>query len=241
MEQLLNSYSLTVLLLGTILLVIFAVISIKKKKLSEDGKKILFWGIVTATIIPTLLMAGSTIYLNTISSSGGPVHWHADFEIYKCGEKINLKDPEGFSNKIGTATLHEHNDERIHLEGLVMEPGDASIGNFFHVIGGELTASSYSVPTNKGIVSSENGERCPSGEIGEVQVFVYRTDDEDYYYQEKIENPSDFIIRDTPLVPPGDCIIVEFGQAKERTDRLCEQYKVAEEIEKLKGEREKIN
>ncbi len=232
MEDLLNSYALNVLLLGTILLVLFAVISLKKRKLSEDSKKMLFGGIITATIIPTLLMAGSTIYLNTISSSGGPVHWHADFEVWSCGRQVELVDPKGFSNKIGTATLHEHNDKRIHLEGLVMESLDASLGNFFNVVGGHLSTNSFSMPTTDGDVYFENGQSCQEG-VAEVQVFVYRTDENNQFFQEKLDNPVDFIIRDNSAVPPGDCIIVEFDTPKDKTDKLCKSYQVAEEIEEI--------
>ena len=66
--------------------------------------------------LSTGILIGSTIYLNTNSDSGGPVHWHADIEFWACGNEIELRDPTGFSNKIGTGTLHEHDDHRIHLD-----------------------------------------------------------------------------------------------------------------------------
>ena len=106
-EQILLNYSLQLLLLGAVVLVVAAIISLHKKHLTEKWKEMLFFTIVAGTIIPTLFMAFSTIYINTISSSGGPVHWHADIEVWACGKEIELKDPKGLSNKIGTATLHE--------------------------------------------------------------------------------------------------------------------------------------
>ena len=189
-------------------------------------------------MLPTLYMIVSTVYLNTISSSKGPVHWHADIEIWSCGKELELQDPEGsFSNKIGTATLHEHNDKRIHLEGVVVEPHDASLGKFFRVIGGEITPTSITVPTNTGPAVLTNGTMCPNGEQGTVQAFLFRTDDDGYYTQTKLADPQDHIIAPYSTVPEGDCIIVEFGASKARTDRLCQSYEVALEIDKLKGEK----
>lgn len=236
-EHLLNTYSLYLLLLGSILLVLFAIIALKAKKLGDEGKKVLFLSIVIATLIPTIVMSASTVYLNVISSSGGPVHWHADFEVWSCGREIDLKDPEGWlSNKIGTATLHEHNDKRIHLEGVVLKPEDASLGKFFDVVGGTLTPSSYSIPTSEGMLTAQNGDSCQSGS-GEVQVFAYRTDKDNYYSQVKLPDPQNYIIAPFSSVPVGDCIIVEFDVPKERTEKMCRSYIVAEEIGKLKGEK----
>ncbi|HVF68965.1 MAG TPA: hypothetical protein VNA13_00185 [Xanthomonadales bacterium] len=236
-EHLLNTYSLYLLVFGTASLAILATIALKAKKLSEDSKTLLFIAIIGVTLIPTLVMSGSTVYLNTISSSGGPVHWHADIEIWKCGTEVDLKDPKGLSNKIGTSTLHEHNDKRIHLEGVVLKPEDASLGNFFHVIGGSLASGSFSVPTNEGLLSVKNGDTCLTSDVGEVQVFSYSTDSEGYYQQQKLLNPQDHIIAPTSIVPSGDCIIVEFDTPKDKTDKMCRSYKVALEIGKLKGEK----
>lgn len=236
LEHTLSSYSLNVLLLGTICLAVFAFISLKKKHLSAAAKKTLFLGIAAAALVPTIVMATTTIYLNVISSSKGPVHWHADIEIFACGQELNLKDPEGFSNKIGTATLHEHNDKRIHLEGVVVEHDDASLGEFFKVIGGNLSTTNLAVPTNEKVATYQNGDACPTG-AGEVQVFVYRTDAEQYYSQEKVTDPAAYILAPESQVPAGDCIIVEYDTPKAKTDKICRSYKVAEQIGKLKGER----
>lgn len=237
-EVLLNTFSLYLLAFGVIALTILAVIALKIKNLSEDNKKLVFLAIVLVTLIPTIAMSASTVYINTISSSGGPVHWHADIEIWKCGEKMNLKDPVGrFSNKIGNPTLHEHNDERIHLEGVVLTPLDASLGRFFEVIDGRITSTTLEVPTNEGQMIFNNGDFCPGDISSAVQVFVYTTDENDTYTQRKLEEPENYIISPESIVPAGDCIIVEFDAPKEQTDKLCRSYKVAEEIDKVRGGR----
>lgn len=236
-EHLLNTYFLYLLAFGAVSLAVLAGLALKAKKLTEESKKLVFLSIVLVTLIPTIVMALSTVYINTTSSSGGPVHWHADIETWNCGYELNLKDPKGISNKIGTSTLHEHNDKRIHLEGVVLKPQDASLGNFFHVIGGHLTATSFSMPVNEGVFSVQNGAQCGDNGSGEVQVFVYRTDKDNYYTQEKISNPQNYIMAPFGSVPVGDCIIVEFDTPKDVTDKMCRSYKVALEIDKLKGEK----
>lgn len=233
-------------------------------------------------IAVTLFLIGSTVYLNVNSSSGGPVHWHADLEIWACDQELELRDPTGrLSNKIGTATLHEHNDTRIHLEGVVVEERDASLGKFFYVIDGNLTDSNVVVPVNgadngdyfeddteatidtatqKYIVDNYidagdegdfatfiDGQTCPNGEQAEVQTFVYSVAkdsngnirkvtvdgvEKTVYTQRKLDNPQDYVITDESIVPPGDCVIVEFAPTKDYTDKICFQYIVqTEELE----------
>jgi hypothetical protein len=238
LEVAISQTSYNVLIAASIILAILVTISLRTKHPTAHLKKFLFLSICTFVMLPTLYMSIATIYLNTVSASSGPVHWHADIEIWNCGEEVNLKDPVGMlSNKIGTATLHEHNDKRIHLEGVVVKSGDSSLGKFFRVIGGEITPTSVTVPTNSGQLPLTNGSTCHDGQAGQVQTFVYKVDKDNYYTQKKIENPQDYNISPQSNVPPGDCIIVEFGPVKDKTDKLCRSYVVANEIGKLKGER----
>jgi hypothetical protein len=237
-ENLLDTYSLYLLAFGVVSLAVLAVIALKVKNISEDNKKLIFLAIVFVTLVPTIVMSASTVYVNSISSSGGPVHWHADIEVWSCGKEVELADPKGrLSNKIGTATLHEHNDKRIHLEGVVMESHDASLGSFFRVIGGSIDNTTINIPVNEGILTLNSGDYCPDNSIAEVQVFAYSVDKDGYYTQEKLEKPQDFVMAPHSTVPEGNCIIVEFDEPKNKTDKLCRSYKVAEEIEKVKGER----
>ncbi len=235
LEQVLNTYSLYLLLFGSIFLIVLALVALKAKKLSPDNKKILFLSILVSALIPTIVMSASTVYLNVVSSSGGPVHWHADFEVWACGKEVDLKDPKGLSNKIGTPTLHEHNDKRIHLEGVVFAPTDASVGKFFQVVGGQLSSGSFSLPTNNSNLSVKNGTNCPGQTMSEVQMFVYKTDKDNHYSQQKIADPANYVISPFSVVPQGDCIIVEFDSPKDKTDKLCRSYKVSEKTGKVKG------
>jgi len=217
-----NSINFTLLASGALFVLILFAIYIKEK--SEFLNNLLFWSMALVILANTLYLGGSTIYLNSISVTGGPIHWHADFEIWNCGKKLDLVNPKGLSNKVGTPVLHEHNDGRIHVEGVVVDFDEIALGNFFKVVNGQLTKTSLLVPTTEGNIMIQNGQLC-SGEPGELQVFVFKTL-ENVYSQGKLENPARYVLTGKSNVPPGDCFIVEFDRPKEKTDKLCEQYKV---------------
>lgn len=257
-----TSMSLRIVGVSALALFILIGIAILTKDKVEALKKPLFIMMATIMAGSTLFLGASTVYLNISADSGGPVHWHADIEFWVCDNEIELIDPTGFSNKVGTSTLHEHNDRRIHLEGVVVDDkNDASLGKFMHVIGGAITDSALVIPVNpdgtifedeydgdgpsdpfpnaandyvvtsngKRYVKVLNGQTC-SGVPSEVQVFVYQFNKEDdTYKQVKLANPKDYTIADDSIVPPGDCVIFEFGPSKDKTDKLCEQYGVRDD------------
>ena len=231
--------SLKIILIAGGIAIVLVIGAILHGNLQERGKWILFLGIAIPIVIATLFSAGSTIYLNVISSTKGPVHWHTDFEIWKCGEKIDLKDPTGLSNRLGSAVFHEHGDDRLHVEGVVVNPRDASLHNFFDFIGGELSLNKLLVPTNEGFLTALDGERC-NGQPGKLQVFVYSIGNPDdnknwIYQQKKIDDFTDYILAPYPGVPPGDCIIIEYDVDKPLTDKLCSSYALAVEQGELRG------
>lgn len=234
LEETIRSLSFITIFISTFLLLAFAGISLYVKPLTSSAKKLLFICISVVAIAETLFLAGSTIYVNVISYSKGPVHYHADFEIYHCGKKIDLLDPTGLSNKIGTSTLHEHNDDRIHLEGVVIQEDDQSLGKFFNVIGGYINAESISFPSTTGQIILKNGTTCPDGTPGSLNVYTYKTIN-GKYVQQKVTDPARYIYAPYSQVPEGDCIIIEFGPASESTQRLCRSYQVAEELGKIQN------
>ncbi len=225
LEDSLRATSIKVVVVAAIIILGFVVLTLLLKHFGETVKKILFAGIVIPALLATVYMVGSTLYLNFTSSSGGPVHWHADIEVWDCGNQLDFTDPQGFSNKVGTATFHEHNDGRMHVEGVVTKKEEAALGNFFGFIGGRLTSDEMRVPTNDGLIVRHNGDQCSDGHEGVLQVFVYQTAD-NIFSQMKLANPASYILSPEPTVPPGDCIIVEFDAEKEKTDKLCNFYKL---------------
>lgn len=216
-----------------------------RKKLASKGKKnqkikvILFGLIVIAVLGTTFFVAGSTIYLNMISVTGGPVHWHSDFEIWTCGQKVDLLNPTGLSNKIGSATYHEHNDDRLHVEGVVIEYKDVNLQKFFELIGGSLEQGKVAIPTDDGMKKYKDNDLC--NEVpSELQVFLYRVENpgdkgEWRYSLTKLTGYTDYILKDTSYVPPGDCFIIEFGPSRDTTDHMCETYEIAVAKGELRG------
>lgn len=207
-------------------LVLGAVYLKRTKKLSRSASYVIFFLIVAVIVGVTSYVAGSTIYLNVISVTGGPVHWHADFEIWECGSHVDLVNPKGMSNKVGSAVFHEHGDNRIHVEGVIVDRRDAALGEFLEVVGGELRNGLLRVPTAQGEVTIRDGDDC-GGSPGILQAFVWKTVG-GTAVQSKLDNYEDYVLSPYGQVPPGDCIILEFGSvARERTGRTCESYEVA--------------
>lgn len=231
-DEYLVEMSINSVIIGSIIVAALTIYAIfRKGKKSEDMKWALFLGISIPVVFITVVMAGGTIYLNMISSTGGPVHWHADFEVWNCGESLDLEDPTGIENRIGSPVFHEHDDFRIHVEGVVVEEPDVDLHAFFDVIGGYVSTDMISMPTNDGMVDIRNGDLC-RGQPGTLQAFLYRVENPDdlknwVYTQEKIENFPEYVLAPYSTVPPGDCLIIEFDEPKEFTDKVCETYRIA--------------
>lgn len=174
-----------------------------KKRLKEQHKKILFALIALLIITVTVYIVWTSIYINSISETKGPVHWHADYEIWICEEEIDLEDPKLPLNRIGTYVLHDHGDNRIHIEGVVLDKRDVSLGAFFHAIGGKLSKEEMIVPTNQGLIEASEGDLC-DGSPGKLYVFVKG---------KLVEDHSTYVIQPYETIPPGDTIKVVFSSS----------------------------
>lgn len=256
-----NSFSIKVILIASLVLIVLLAISsvVISNKKHQMFKMPLFIAIAFTILLPSLLLMGSTVYINTVSESGGPVHWHTDIEFWVCGEEVELRDPYAFlSNKIGTASYHEHDDKRIHLEGVVVEKDyDASFEKFMKVTDGEITEDTLTIATEdtifendidgdssagnqeavrnflqrdsngKAVIAVENGQDCGDNEPSYIQAFLFRYNkSDDTYTQTKLDDAMRYTMRDESIVPPGDCLIVEFDRQKDSTNKLCQQYGV---------------
>lgn len=148
LEEDITRLGIRVVLVSAIALFILVMIAGLTKNKNAKLRLPLFLLMTFTIIVSTGTLFGSTIYLNVHSESGGPVHWHADYEVWACGNKILLRSPSGLlSNKTGTSTLHDHGDERIHLEGVVVNKAtDATLGNFLKSVGGSISSKMMSLP-----------------------------------------------------------------------------------------------
>ena len=243
-EQL-QELSVDLIIYAAIFIAVLVIISLLIKQKSEILKKWLFGLMLVAIVVPTLLVTGSTVYLNIASVTKGPVHWHADFQIFNCGEHVHLKKPTGLSNRTGTEVFHEHGDDRIHVEGVVVELSDISLGSFFSTVGGHLIEGELELVTDGGLFTMTSGARCPENPRGHhheghdeaesgdfagrrawLQAFLYQTIG-DEVVQTKLEDYANYIPAPESIVPPGDCVIFEFTpELKDRTDKICDFYQI---------------
>lgn len=229
-----KSNSIKFTILAAILLLVLLVLSHFFKEKNKTLKKILFWSIILVIVANTLYLSLTTVYLNISSKSGGPVHYHADFEIYNCGQEVAVEKSAGLSNKTGSELVHTHNDKRIHIEGVILDPHQLSLGHFFENLGGKLDNGILSVPTDKGLLSLKDGSLCPDGSKANLQAFVYSTHGK-LFEQKKLTDFKNYQISPFAQVPPGDCVIIEFGAPKAATARMCLSYQVAKEAGKIYG------
>ena len=172
-------YVMPLMKFGIISVILLAGISVYTEgELDEFQKNLLMNGFLVAILVPTLWAAGSFVHDSETSWSGGEVHWHADFEVLveENGElqRKNLVDPGEFcedtqhessymcklSDRTGSTEYHEHNDQRIHLEGTFKTRDDATIAKFFETFGGELSPDRMVYPAKDGVVNvSNDGDR----------------------------------------------------------------------------------
>lgn len=204
---------------GTIVLITIALAVLKGDKMTDQQKKFYFLLITIPVVIASAFIAIHTVVENIHSTTKGPVHWHFDYQVWVCDERLDLVDPKGLKNKIGTPLLHEHNDDRAHVEGTVKRLEDVNLGNYFRVIGGHLSENRFVYnDKNMGLVQVNDGDTC-AGQPSYLKVYVNG---------QRIQNPELYIMYPHAMVPPGDCIIIEFSPGQqETTTRLCESWQVA--------------
>lgn len=194
---------LTVVGYGSLIFGILIVITILfHKKMNDISKKIVYFLIIIISAFVTIYLIVTTLHLNIISITKGPVHWHADFEIWVCDKEVKLAEPKGLSNKQGVNLMHAHNDNRIHVEGVLLDKKAASLGAFFYAIGGSISDDGIKVPTDNGLVSVHNGDKC-NEKPAKLYVFVNGN---------LIGDPSAYIISPYEKVPPGDRIKFVFTE-----------------------------
>ena len=189
---------------GSLIFGILIIIILLFHKIMNDAvKKIVYLLIIIITSLVTIYLVLTTLHLNIISETKGPVHWHADFEIWVCDKEIKIAKPKSFlSNKQGVDLMHAHSDNRIHVEGVILDKKQASLGAFFYAIGGSLSSDGIKVPTDEGLVSVHEGDKC-NEQPGKLYVFVNG---------KLTSNPRDYAIAPYEKVPPGDKIKIVFTE-----------------------------
>ncbi|MBI4739249.1 hypothetical protein HY772_06880 [Candidatus Woesearchaeota archaeon] len=192
-------------------LLVIAYSLIKGKGLAESHKKTVFVSILISVVLATVFLISTTVYLNFTSVTGGPVHWHADYELIICGEHKELVDPRSLLlNRVGTSTLHEHNDNRIHIEGTPRTLESVNLGAFFRVLNGHLEPGWLHFHSNEGEVNVKNGDQC-DGKPAQLMMFIERQEGRDRVWKASTEF-DDYIPSPHGTIPPGDRLKIFFSE-----------------------------
>jgi hypothetical protein len=156
-------------------LVLASISFYREEELNLRDKNILMNGFLIAVLVPSLYTAGAFVHQSQTSWSGGEIHWHADYEVMveenNEYQQLNLIDPSNFceetshesttmcslNDRTGSTKYHEHNDNRIHLEGIFKERDDAVLSAYFETFGGKLTNTELGYPTNERMVEKAEG------------------------------------------------------------------------------------
>ena len=194
---------LTVVTYGSVIFgILIFIVLLFQKNMNDLAKKFMYLLVVIVVSLVTIYLILTTLQLNINSVTKGPVHWHADYEIWVCGKEIKLMQPKGLSNMQGVELMHSHNDNRIHVEGILLDKKEASLGSFFHAVGGTLSDDGIKVPTDDGLVSAHDDDNC-NEQPAKLYVFVNG---------KLIGNPHDYAISPYEKVPPGDRIKFVFTE-----------------------------
>jgi uncharacterized cupredoxin-like copper-binding protein len=134
----------------------------------------------------------------TRSATGAPRigrdHWHATYTYFVCGEK----QPNAPTWEAG---VHTHGDGVVHIHPFFAseEGSGARLTKWFEYGGGKLDSDEIRMPGSS--VTYKNGDQCPDGTTGEVQVFVN---------SQKLNSWDRYIPKD------GDRIRMEFGPPQDQ-------------------------
>jgi hypothetical protein len=121
--------------------------------------------VALAGSVAAVQLGGGDDVAETASEPRIGQHWHAAYAVFICGER----QP---NFRLWQGGVHTHDDGIIHIHPVVpSEEGEgASLGKWFEYGGGLLTESEMRMPGSRR--TFENGNECPDGQAGELQVIV---------------------------------------------------------------------
>ncbi len=135
-------------------------------------------------ILVLLLFVGSSIAyaLSFFLPEENSIHWHARPLINICNKNLDLPQ------NVGSGIMHTENDGLIHIEGILKDKSQITLGAFFNSIGTKFSKDS--------IANYKNGDTCPNGKSGSLNVLVNG---------ERIEDPENYVLKN------GDNILIDFS------------------------------
>ena len=142
----------------------------------KDNISIIF--LICIFVASLLLLKPDGLNVQKELQIGVPIHTHALLNITICGQHFDLPKATQFEDNgepfRGTALLHTHDDNIIHIEGLIQKKEDIALGRFFDAI---------EIPFDKDkLMDVKTGDLC-DGKPGVLKMYVNdqpRTDFRDY-------------------------------------------------------------
>lgn len=98
------------------------------------------------------------------------IHWHATPSIYICGQKREIPAPAGDAH-LGYDDLHTHSDRLIHVESVVTNRRQITLGRFFGGIGIKFSGQQ--------IWDRKNSDLC-DGKPASVKLLVNGNEDPEF-------------------------------------------------------------
>jgi len=150
-------------------------------------------GLTWTAVLIVVLFIGYWAYGNLSQDKGalfpyGSVHWHSSVDIIVCGESKGIEYLGSGNQHVGGLFSHTHGDGKIHMEGSPRYMSQIALGGFFKAV---------NIPfSNEGVWDFTNGDSCPDGSVGTLQVSVNG---------EEIQDPVSYVPMD------GDAIRILFG------------------------------
>ncbi|MEK6862001.1 MAG: hypothetical protein AABY07_08610 [Nanoarchaeota archaeon] len=138
----------------------------EKKDAQKFKKNIIKYSIIGIILIVVVYFAFKMFSGPKVESyTKGPVHWHAELNVYICGKKVGVPEelPQG-QHHLGLPLLHTHADGLIHIEGQIWKKEDITLGAYMDAI---------NVPfANNTIIDYKNDGMCNDGKSNKIKMLV---------------------------------------------------------------------
>jgi len=155
----------------------------------KDNISIIF--LICIFVASLLLLKPDGLNVQKELQIGVPIHTHALLNITICGQHFDLPKATQFEDNgepfRGTALLHTHDDNIIHIEGIISNKEEASLGAFFDAIKVKFDKDQ--------IFGSKNGHTC-KGKPAMLNMFVNGKQSQEFrnYVPFATESPSEQVI-----------------------------------------------
>ena len=155
----------------------------KQQQQKKTRKNIVKYGLVIVAVAIFLYLVTKLFSQPTTESyTKDAVHWHAQLDVYACGENKLMPAPEG-EHHLGLPLLHTHSDRLIHIEGKIWKKEDIMLGAYMDAIG---------IPFNDTqLLDYKNDGMCDNGKPNKVRMIV--NDKENFEFRNYVINNKDKI------------------------------------------------